>query len=302
MKKSIIADFILVIIALIWGTTFVVVQNAIANISPYAFNGWRFLFAVIVLLLFVGLFKRHIFRSFNKGVILSGFVLGGLLFLGYIFQTVGLLYTTSSKAAFITGLSVVLVPVFSFFFLKVVPTKLAIIGVIIATVGLYTLSIVKDFSIHFGDLLVFICALGFGLQIVVTAAYTNKYSAFALTIVQLLTVSLLSFISGIIFDGFKETFQLSLVLKPTVLPAVLFTAVFATAFAYLLQTALQRFTTPTHVGLIFIMEPVFAALTAVVWQHELMSLNTEIGAALILIGMLLAEVPVVKRKKRKQTT
>lgn len=109
------ADISLLFVAFVWGATFVVVQNAIAFLPPLLFNGVRFAIASILLWIWVFIFER---KPLDKQLIRAGFILGIWLCLGYAFQTIGLLYTTSSKAGFITGLNVVLVPFLSFMILK----------------------------------------------------------------------------------------------------------------------------------------------------------------------------------------
>jgi len=294
MQKKWLADFGLLAVAFIWGTTFVIVQDAIATIPPLAFNGWRFLIAA--LFLYIG------YRLFSKsksppswGVIKSGTLLGVLLFIGYSTQTVGLLYSSSSKIAFITGLSVVLVPLFAWLILRHTPKWTAIIGVVLSTIGLYLIAMLNTTTINRGDILALICALAFGLHIVVTDRVTRSYSSAQLTVVQLLVVAILSLLTNSGVQGLKMTFSIAPFTHLNVLFACLFTALFATACAYFLQTSLQRFTLPTHVGIIFIMEPVFAGLTAAFWQHESMNLSAKIGAILIVCGMIFSEFPTKKQ-------
>ncbi len=298
MKKMWLADSGLLFVAFIWGTTFIVVQDAIASIPPMAFNGWRFLAGALALSIAYIWVPNKRKQDLSWKMVGVGVLLGTILFIGYGTQTLGLLYTTSSKAAFITGLSVILVPLLSFFLLKQPPKRTAFYGVILATGGLYLLTMVNSLALNRGDALALICAFAFGFHIIVTAKVTSFYSSFLLTIVQLLTVSILSFIGGLFLNGPVQTFTLNPFSNGSVLLACVFTAVFATALAFLFQTRLQRYTTPTHVGLIFIMEPVFAALTALVWVHENLKVTTEIGGLLILAGMVLAEWPTRPKKQR----
>lgn len=295
------ADLLLILVAFIWGTTFVVVQNAISSLTPLAFNAWRFLVAAIVLIVWRLLFSRNRpnHSTMSLKLILSGGLLGCFLFFGYAFQTIGLLYTSASKAAFITGMSVVLVPIFSSVILKTKPAVTVAIGVVIAAIGLFLLTMVGPIKWHIGDALIFICAIMFALHIIFTAKVTHHFSSLSLTIVQLTTVAILSFASSMMFDGPHKTFDMHTLLQQDVLFACLFTAILATSLAYVLQTNLQRFTSPTHVGLIFIMEPVFAAITAVVWEHDYLNNAGLIGCLLILLGMGLSEWPRKKTQKNQ---
>jgi len=155
MKKQWVADMSLLFVTFIWGATFVLVQNAISFLEPLSFNGVRFLLAGLFLLIWLFLFHRPQLKMWNGSLLLSGAFMGFWLFSGYAFQTMGLLYTTSAKAGFITGLSVVLVPLFAFFLLKQKPKANAILGVLIAAIGLYLLTMNGELSVNKGDVLVF---------------------------------------------------------------------------------------------------------------------------------------------------
>ncbi|MFT4414145.1 DMT family transporter [Fredinandcohnia humi] len=299
MQKSLIADISLLFVALIWGSTFVLVQNAISFLEPMTFNGIRFFIAGLFLFIWLVLFYRDQLRAINKKLLLSGFIMGVWLFGGYALQTIGLLYTTSSKAGFITGLSVILVPLFSFLLLKQKPKMNAVMGVAIATVGLYLLTMAGTFSVNQGDVLVFFCAISFALHIIFTGKYTSLFPTLLLTVTQIFTVAGLSILSSLLFEDWKAAFSLEILSKNEVMLALIVTSLFATAIAFLLQTKFQQFTTPTRVALIFAMEPVFAAITAYYFADERLTYFAIIGCLCIFIGMILAELPT---KKTKTTT
>lgn len=290
-QQQIFADISLLFVAFIWGATFVLVQNAIALLEPFTFNGVRFSLAGLFLIAWLFIFKRDTLQFMNKKLLLSGFIMGTWLFAGYALQTFGLLYTTSSKAGFITGLSVVLVPVFGFLFLKETPKRFAVFGVGIATVGLYLLTLGDRLSLNAGDILVFFCAISFAAHIIVTGKYTSLHSTLLLTITQIMTVSLLSSLSALFFEDWQLAFDSSVIGNSHVLIALVICSFFATAIAFLAQTNFQKFTTPTRVALIFAMEPVFAAITGYFWAHERLGGKALIGCLLIFIGMILAEMP-----------
>lgn len=297
MNRGAFADISLLLVAIIWGTTFVVVQKAISFLEPYSFNGVRFLIAALILAVWLILFERTQLTSLNLHMLKKGTLVGFFLFLGYAFQTLGLQYTTSSKAGFITGLSVVLVPLFSFIFLKQTPTKNAVIGVLTATVGLFLLTMKDSIALNIGDGYVFLCALSFALHIIFTGKYTNEFPTLLLTVVQLTTVSLLSLIGSFIYDDWSKTIEEATLFRSDVLSALLITSVFATALAFLAQTNFQKYTTPTRVALIFATEPVFAAITGYFWANDRLSTSALYGCLLILIGMVFAELPSRTTKK-----
>lgn len=292
IKKTWFADLTLIFVAFIWGATFVIVQNAIAFLPPITFNGVRFFLAAVMLGGWQVLFKREQLAFFNKKLLLSGFILGLWLFFAYATQTIGLLYTSSSKAGFITGLNIVLVPFFTFLILKQRPGRNAIFGVIVAVIGLYLLTMTDISALNNGDALVFLCSIGFAMQIVLTGKYSSRYPTLLLTVVQIGTVSLLSIIYALFFEDWRLALEPSVLFRSDVVIALLVTSVLATAFAFFVQTNFQKYTSPTRVALIFSMEPVFAALTGFIVANERLSLSAIIGCAFILAGMLLAELPV----------
>lgn len=297
MKKHHLADISLLLVVFIWGATFVMVQDALAFLKPFSFNAVRFLIAVITLLTGYLLFNhKRKDRVWTKPLVIAGIKIGIWLFLGYAFQTTGLLYTTPAKAGFITGLSVILVPIFSLLLLKQKISAQAVAGIILAAIGLYLMTMGGHSSLSIGDVLVFFCAVSFAMQIIATATYAKLFAALPLTIIQLTTVAVLSTAAALLFENTKVFFNPNIMLRTEVLSALLVTAILATAFAFFAQTHFQAETSPTRVALIYAMEPVFAALTSYVLINEQLTKAAIIGGVLILIGMITAELPF-KRKK-----
>lgn len=292
LKKPWMADVTLFLIAFVWGATFLVVQQAISALPPNAFNAIRFTIAALFLLVIQLLFFRSQWRAWSGALLKAGCIIGLWLCLGYGLQTVGLLYTTPSKAGFITGLSVVLVPLFAFLILRSRIKPAAIVGVLLAAIGLYLLTLNQTLSFNIGDLLVFGCAICFALQIVVTGKYAPQFSALPLAIVQLATVAVLSWVYTFLFEDWSRAFNLEILLIPEVARGLLITSIFATALAFLAQTALQKQTSSTRVALIFALEPVFAALTSYLWINEVLTGRQILGGLLIFFGMILAELPI----------
>jgi len=293
MNKSYAADLTLLAVAFVWGATFVIVQNAIAFLDPNTFNALRFAIAAFFLSGVLLAISRKNWRAvFSGKLAAAGVLLGFWLFGGYALQTVGLLYTSPSKAGFITGLSVVLVPLFSYLLLKEAITWPKLLGVLLAVGGLYLLAFSGTLSLNLGDLLVFGCAICFALQIVFTGRYAPHFAALPLAIVQLWTVSLLSLLYALFFENWRQALVWETYLQADVFWGLLITSIFATAFAFLAQTALQKKTSATHVALIFALEPVFAALTAYFWIAEVLTAKQLLGGAMIFSGMILAELPI----------
>jgi len=270
----------LVLVTLIWGSTFVMVKDALASVGPANFLALRFLLAAAIL----GVLFRDRIRTSSRAEVLAGILIGIWLFSGYILQTIGLQYTTSSKAGFITGMSVVMVPVFATVFLRRPPTRPAVFGVILATAGLALLSLKQGFSFSAGDLWVLGGAISFALQIVTIAHFAPEMDPLRLTFFQVLTTALVS----LALTPVLETFTVSLPL--TAWGAVIFTGVVATALVLSVQTTAQQFTSPTHTAVIFALEPVFAALFGYMLAGDRLGPREVAGCLLILGGMLATEL------------
>jgi drug/metabolite transporter (DMT)-like permease len=213
----------------------------------------------------------------------AGALLGLFLFIGYVFQTLGLQYTTSSNAGFITGVSVVLVPIIYAIMNKKKPSLITTITVAMATVGLFFLSI-PDGSLTptYGDSLVLICDFGFAFHIIYVDRYSHQHNALAITGVQILFVGLLCLAIAFLAEPIPARITFNAMF------AIIVTSVFATAMAFLLQNYLQQFSTPTRFAVVLTTEPVFAAIAGYFWADEHLSTLAVIGAALILLAMLLS--------------
>lgn len=278
MSQRAKAEVLLVIVTFIWGSTFVIVKEALNDASPIPFLALRFTIAGV--LLFIAL-KRG---PMDRRAIVPGLILGAFLFGGYIFQTSGLNYTTPSKAAFITGFSVILVPLIMLLHgARMNPANIA--GALLGLAGLYFLVLPSGLSaVNRGDVLVLFGAISFAVHIVLVGKYTLKYSFQHLVPLQILTAGVVS-IAALPFDrSIKLHWTGGLVLSLAV------TSILATGFAFSVQNWAQQYTPPAHTALIFALEPVFAAITSIVVVGERMGEKVIIGSGLILAGMVISEV------------
>ncbi|UOF90186.1 DMT family transporter [Fodinisporobacter ferrooxydans] len=287
--SGIFADSMLLLVTLFWGATFVLVQDAIHKVPVFTFLAIRFFMAGLLLWIIQIAMNRGKPSTFDRKTIGSGIMLGIWLFAGYAFQTFGLLYTTPAKAGFITGLSVVLVPILSFWILRQPIHRYMVTGIILATIGLGMLSFHSDFSMNIGDVLVFFCAIAFAMQITLTGKYAGTGNSMNLAILQILTVAVLSGIAAAAFEPWRNTLRPTVLFQTEVWVAFVICAVFATAFAFFAQTYFQQYTTTSHTALIFTCEPVFAALTSWIWIHEQFTWKTLSGCLFILFGMFVSE-------------
>ncbi len=273
------AELLMVLVALIWGITFVLVKNALADIGPFLFLGIRFTLAFLVL----AAFSYKNLKKVQDTTLAAGCLIGFFLFVGYVFQTVGLQYTSSSNAGFITGVSVVLVPIMIAVKNRKMPAWQTTLTVFMAAVGLFLLSVpTGEITLGYGDFLVLICAFGFALHIVFVDHYSHRHNAVAITGIQILFVGILCMITGLLTEPWPSHFTMNAI------TAIIVTSVFATSMAFLLQNYLQKFSTPTRFAVVLTTEPVFAAIAGYFWAGEILSRRAYFGAGLILLAMLLS--------------
>jgi len=274
------ADLGLLTVTIFWGTTFIVSKIALTEISLQNYLAIRLTLAAIVMNLIASHFRKHL----NKTTIINGIILGIFLFFSYVFQMWGIQYTSASNAGFITGVNVVLVPIFCIIFFRDKPQIASVIGVFLAFFGLFLLSGGSLSKLNIGDFLVFICAIAVAFHVIFTGRYAPKNNIYLLTAVQLSTTAILS----IIFAFFSSNLLVELTFNIFLVLAYL--ALFGTVFTFLMQTAMQRFTTATRTALVFSMEPVFAALFAYLIAGETLSVMGWTGGIFILAGMIVAEL------------
>ena len=284
MSRSLKAHILLVMVTFFWGATFVIVKNALEDISPLLFNAVRMgLASVIMIPLSWGALRKA-----GAGTWRAGALVGFFLFLGYSFQTSGLRFTTPSKSAFLTGLSVVLVPVILAIAWRRTPSNWTSVGVASALVGLYLMTIPSGdglnlASMNRGDLLTLGCACSFALQIIFTGRAMRSHSFAAIATIQVFTAAILMF-ATVPLQPVHVTWSRQ------VLWAILLTGTLCTAAAFTIQAWAQQFTPPSHTALIFVLEPVFAGLTSFFMIHERLGVRATLGALLILGGILVSEL------------
>jgi drug/metabolite transporter (DMT)-like permease len=277
-------ELAMVAVTAVWGSTFVLVRDAVAQVPPFTFIAYRFLAAALLLTAIrprLALGAPGADRG--PGPLAAGAVIGVALFAGYGFQTVGLQYTTASNAGFITGLSVVLTPLLGALLLRQAPGRWPVTGACVAAVGLALLSL-QRLEVRRGDALVFACAVAFATHILLLGRYAPRLSTYRLAVVQLATAGLLALIWAWLAG------DLAVPTSADVWVALAITSVAASAGAFLIQTRAQREVSPTRTAVIFTMEPVFAGLFGFLLAGERLSGRGWLGAGLILAGMLTAEL------------
>jgi drug/metabolite transporter (DMT)-like permease len=282
--NRITAELFLLGTTFIWGGTFVIVKVGLKDISPILLVAIRFSIATALFSLF---FYKQILpmrrTAFRKGA-----WLGLLLFLGFVFQTVGLNDTTPSKSAFITGTLVIFTPIFQLIIEKRAPKIGNILGIVIVTFGLWFLtapaSSLLQFGFSLGDGLTLLCAVVFGAYIVYLDLISKEIDIVQLTFLQMCSTSIYAWIAVPIFE------QPYFLLTANALWTLAYSATLATILTTYVQTRYQRDTTPTRAAIIFTLEPVWAAVLSYLAVNETIGPTGMLGAGLIILGILISEL------------
>jgi drug/metabolite transporter (DMT)-like permease len=270
-----LAPLALLLVSAAWGLAFVVMKPAIERQSVNNFLFTRFLMAVLVMVLI----RPQVLKLLTKDLLLRGLAAGVFLGGGYIFQTIGLANTGAAITGFVTGLYVVLTPLFAGIIFKERVSNSTWIYVFMATVGLALLSL-KGWSIGFGELMVFFSAVAFAAHITALSKWSAGRDAYAMTITQLTMCAAMTGVASA-FEGYSAPPDSG------VWAVVIFTAVFATAIAFIVQTWSQAHMSATKVAVILTMEVVFAAFFAIIFAGERLTLQAALGGILVVTAMYL---------------
>ena len=275
-----LAELALVGVAAIWGLTFVMVQDAIERLEPFAFLAYRFIPAAALV---AAAFWRPLRRLPPEGW-RAGLVMGIFLTAGYIAQTLGLEHTTASNAGFITGLFVVLTPLFGAALFGLRPPRAAWLAAGVSALGLLFLSGASGNFELSGDGVVFLCACAFALHILVTGRAVERFDVGALVAIQLGVCGLFCLVAAAVSG------DLDAPRGGTVWSALIVTSLLASALGFLVQSYAQQRAPPARTALILAAEPAFAGLFGYLLQDDRLSAIAWTGAALILAAILLVDV------------
>ncbi len=282
------SNVLLMMTAAIWGFAFVAQRVGMQYVGAFTFNGVRFALGSISLVPLLIYFKKKktaepAEETTSASALVPGIIAGSILFLGASFQQIGLAYTSAGKAAFITGLYIVLVPLFGIF-LKHRIRFGTWAGVALAVVGLYFLSVNEDFSIAKGDFLEIIGAFFWASHILAIDYFTKKVDALKLSFVQFAACAVLSMAAALIFEDISISG-----LNQALIP-ILYGGLFSVGIAYTLQVVGQKHAKPSHAAIILSMETVFAAIGGALLLSENLGGRGYLGCALMFAGMLLTQV------------
>ena len=297
-NKEVSSAILLFLAAFIWGVAFVAQSVGMDYVGPFTFNGCRFLLGGLVLTPFALLRekkyqKSNIYKSLTeeeqekhkKTTLLGGLCCGVAICIASSFQQAGMLYTSVGKAGFITALYIVLVPVMGVFMKKKV-SSIVWVGVLLAAVGFYFLCITESFSINYGDVLLFLCAVCFTFHILIIDYFAPKADGVALSCIQF-------WFSGIVCMGiaiFKELPEISAIIAAAI--PILYAGIMSCGVAYTLQIIGQKHMKPAVASLILSLESVISVLAGWVILKEVLTGRQFLGCTLVFAAVILAQIPV----------
>jgi drug/metabolite transporter (DMT)-like permease len=292
------SNLLLLLAAAIWGFAFVAQRIGMEFVGPFTFNGVRFALGSLSLVPLILFYKDSSRKQIDtsrdsKSVIKAGLLAGVVLFIAASLQQIGLLYTTAGKAAFITCLYIVMVPLLGIFLRQYVSMS-TWMGSVIAVGGLYLLCVKDSIFISYGEVLELVGAFFWTIHILVIDRFSRKVDVLKLASIQFVTCSALSLITAL----FIETIRFD-TLSQAVIP-ILYGGIGSVGVAYTLQIVGQKHAAPSHAAIILSMETVFAALGGWLILNEKLSFQESLGCVIMFIGMLLSQLQNLKKTKETE--
>ncbi|MCK9217942.1 MAG: DMT family transporter [Firmicutes bacterium] len=298
-KRELKSSALLLITAAIWGFAFVAQRMGTMHVGAFTFTAFRFALGSLSLAPLLIYFNRKKEKSENskmelKTSLVAGAAAGSVLFIAASLQQIGLIYTDAGKAGFITGLYIVIVPIFGIFLKQRIHIS-TWAGIAVAVLGLYFLSVTEGFYISKGDLYVIIGAFFWAIHILIIDHFTKRVDSLKLSFLQFVTCFVFSMITALIFEtiDFKS---LSIVLIP-----LLYGGIMSAGIAYTLQIIGQKHARPSHAAVAMSMESVFASIGGFLILNEVLGIRGYIGCALMLAGMLLSQYENLTKKTGSST-
>ncbi|MCY1274542.1 carboxylate/amino acid/amine transporter [compost metagenome] len=277
------ADILMLITAMIWGAAFVAQRVGMDAIGPFLFSGLRFCIGALVLLPLVLRRGATAPQPFNRGLLLGGVALGTALTIGINLQQVGLLFTSVTNSGFITGLYVIIVPLLGLALGH--RTGLGTwLGACLAVVGMFLLSVGENFHVASGDWLQLAGAFVWGVHVLLVGFFASRYDPIRLSFLQFVVCGVFSLIMAVIF----EEIHLDAIIQAG--PALLYGGLVAVGIGYTLQVVAQKHAIASHAAIILSLEAVFAAIAGALFLDESLHLRGYLGCALMLAGMLVAQL------------
>jgi drug/metabolite transporter (DMT)-like permease len=286
-RHTLRADLLMLLTAVIWGSVFIAQRLGMEHIGPLLYTGLRFVLATAVLVPLILLLERRVQQKkpepLNPGLLRGGVIMGLALTLGMNLQQIGLLFTSVTNSGFITGLYVIIVPLLGLFIGH--KTRLGIwLGAGLAVAGMFLLSVGENFQVASGDWLQLAGAFVWGAHVLLVGHFASRHDPLQLALVQFAVCALISLLLALLFEPFD------LLAIQAALPAILYGGLLGVAVGFTLQVVAQKDAIASHAAIIFSLEAVFAALFGAWLLGEELSMRGYFGCALMLAGMLLAQL------------
>lgn len=280
-NKKLYADLGLLLVAILWGTTFVVSKIILEKITPMYIISIRFFLAFVIISL---VYNKKI-KNINLYEFKGGLVIGIIFFIAFGSQLIALQYTNPGKQAFLAGAYVIIVPFLYWIINKRRPRTKSFLATFICLLGIGLLTIKgNNLSISYGDSLTLVSSAFFAAHIIAISYYIKKIEPVKIAIIQFGVVAILSFVFAIIFEPFPVNLDLSASL------AILYLGVFCTGIAYFVQIVAQKYTEPTHVAILLSLEAVFGSILSVIVINEVFTIQMIFGCIAIFIAILVSEL------------
>lgn len=295
MTKQIKADLMLLVVTLCWGLSYYLVDISLKFMEPFTLNAFRFIIAFMI----SGIFAFQKLRNISKATLKYSIILGIILVAIYASVTFGVKYTTLSNAGFLCALTVIFTPILSSIIYKKLPDKKLILVVMICFIGIALLTLKEGLLINFenikGDLLCILCAFLYAFHLLITekAVSYEDVSPFQMGVLQLGVTGTSNLILSLILESPQAPPNSNIWIT------VLFLSIFCTGLAFIVQSIAQKYTTASHVGVIFSLEPVFAGFVAFFLAGEVLTTKAYIGAALMVASVFIMEIDFSKLKAYK---
>lgn len=285
-NKIIIADGLLILVALIWGGGFVVIKDSLTAMTPLFLMAIRFNLASLV----VGVLFYKKVKAINKEDLKPGILIGFFLFMAFAVQNIGLNETTASSNAFLTATNVVFVPFLYWIYTKKRPGTTAFIASFMTLIGVGLMTLNSSLAMGRGDVLSVLGALFFAMHIVVVGKYAKERDPIVLTVIQIAAAGVFMAASAFIFEA------IPVAIPPKVWIGMIYQVLFGTVICYVLQNSAQKHTTSSHTSIILSLEAFFATIMAVIFLKEQLTIQMIIGSLIIFLAILVVELNPFSKK------
>ncbi len=291
MTKQVKADIMLLLVTLFWGISYWLIDLSLADVNPFMLNALRFLIAFFA----AGIVAFPKLKTVNKVTLKYSAVIGVALLFVYIGATFGVRYTSLSNAGFLCALTVVITPILAFTVLKQKPEKKLAVAVLMSLTGIALLTLKENtIQLALGDILCIMAAFAYAVDLIITEAAVKKeeVNAFQLGVFQLGFTGIYNLVLSLLIE------TPTLPQSPKIWSAVLFLSIFCTGAAFIIQAVAQQYTSASHVGVIFSLEPVFAGFVAFFLAGEILTVQAYIGAVILVSSLFIMELDLSKLLNR----